>query len=74
MNHIAIRLLLLLISISCFASAQSDTTSKPVKEEKIKKGWTFGALPVVAYDADMGFSMDKRDGASGLYIGIGNIF
>ena len=36
-------------------SAQSDTTSKPVKKEKIKKGWTFGALPVVAYDADMGF-------------------
>jgi hypothetical protein len=35
--------------------AQADTTGKPVKKEKIKKGWTFGALPVVAYDADMGF-------------------
>lgn len=44
---------LVLISSSSFS--QSDTTSKPVKKEKIKKGWTFGALPVVAYDADMGF-------------------
>ncbi|MCK7525245.1 MAG: hypothetical protein MZV64_50385 [Ignavibacteriales bacterium] len=38
-----------------FLPAQSDTTGKPVKKEKIKKGWTFGALPIVAYDADMGF-------------------
>ena len=34
----------------------SDTlaTSKN-KEEKIKDGWTFGAVPVVAYDSDLGF-------------------
>jgi hypothetical protein len=43
------------IMLCGFASAQTDTISKPVKKEKIKKGWTFGALPVVAYDADMGF-------------------
>jgi hypothetical protein len=35
--------------------AQTDTTKVQKKKEKIKKGWTFGALPVVAYDADMGF-------------------
>ncbi len=45
----------ILLILSSLASAQSDTISKPPKKEKIKKGWTFGALPVVAYDADMGF-------------------
>jgi len=55
MNQLSIRLTALLILLSSLASAQSDTISKPVKKEKIKKGWTFGALPVVAYDADMGF-------------------
>ncbi len=35
------------------ADAQSDSTKLPVKE-KIKKGWTWAALPVLAYDADMG--------------------
>jgi hypothetical protein len=48
-------LLITLILISSLASAQNDTISKPEKKDKIKKGWTFGALPVVAYDADMGF-------------------
>jgi len=55
MNHLSIRLTILLLLMSFFAAAQSDTINKPVKKEKIKKGWTFGALPVVAYDADMGF-------------------
>lgn len=44
-----------LMLISSCSFAQTDSTSRPVKKEKIKKGWTFGALPVVAYDADMGF-------------------
>ncbi len=47
--------LVLLVLLSSFAAAQSDTISKTEKKDKIKKGWTFGALPVVAYDADMGF-------------------
>jgi outer membrane protein assembly factor BamA len=55
MNQLSIRLVTLFILLSFFAFAQSDTISKPPKKEKIKKGWTFGALPVVAYDADMGF-------------------
>lgn len=29
--------------------------TKPSKQEKIKKGWTLGALPVIAYDSDIGF-------------------
>jgi outer membrane protein assembly factor BamA len=55
MRHLAFRLSILFTLLSLFANAQSDTTSKPVKADRIKKGWTFGALPVVAYDADMGF-------------------
>jgi hypothetical protein len=37
------------------AFSQVDSTSSSPGKEKIKKGWTFGALPVVAYDADQGF-------------------
>ncbi|MCK9401182.1 MAG: hypothetical protein M0Q51_14470 [Bacteroidales bacterium] len=55
MKHFTFRLTILFILLSFFAAGQSDTISKPVKKEKIKKGWTFGALPVVAYDSDMGF-------------------
>ena len=32
---------------------QPDTVAAPTK--KIKTGWNFGALPSVAYDADLGF-------------------
>jgi outer membrane protein assembly factor BamA len=55
MNKIAVKLILVFITISSITAAQTDTISKPEKKDKIKKGWTFGALPVVAYDADMGF-------------------
>ena len=55
MNRLIFRLTIVLFLLSFLASAQTDTISKPPKKEKIKKGWTFGALPVIAYDADMGF-------------------
>ncbi|MGE5424943.1 MAG: Omp85 family outer membrane protein [Syntrophothermus sp.] len=32
-------------------SVRTDT----LKKEKIKKGWNFGALPIVGYDSDQGF-------------------
>jgi outer membrane protein assembly factor BamA len=36
--------------------AQSDSTkSAPKKADKIKKGWNFGGVPVLAYDTDIGF-------------------
>jgi outer membrane protein assembly factor BamA len=37
--------------------AQDDTTegTDEKKEEKVKSGWSFGALPVVAFDSDQGF-------------------
>ncbi len=36
--------------------AQSDSSGMP-PGEKIKTGWTWAALPVVAYDADMGLQL-----------------
>ncbi|NPD46987.1 MULTISPECIES: BamA/TamA family outer membrane protein [unclassified Lentimicrobium] len=49
------RRILLLLSIALLAwpvlAQQSDST----KTAKIKKGWSFGALPVVSYDSDLGF-------------------
>jgi outer membrane protein assembly factor BamA len=36
--------------------AQSDSTkAAPKKADKIKKGWNFGGVPVLAYDTDIGF-------------------
>lgn len=37
------------------AQDQSDTSKTTKKADKIKKGWNFGALPVIAYDTDIGF-------------------
>ncbi len=51
----------LLISILSFlwgtlVYAQTDST-KIAGREKVKRGWTWAALPVVAYDADMGLQL-----------------
>ncbi len=51
-------LTLILVAFLFPLSAQDNdsTTVKPDKKtEKIKTGWTFGGVPVVAYDADVGF-------------------
>jgi len=34
-------------------TSPGDSTIK--KQEKIKKGWSFGAVPAIAYDSDIGF-------------------
>lgn len=36
--------------VPSYAKAQSDTANT-----EVKKGWTFGALPAIAYDTDRGF-------------------
>ena len=33
----------------------SPKKSRSKDKEKIKKGWTFGALPAIAYESDIGF-------------------
>ncbi|MEI6455445.1 MAG: BamA/TamA family outer membrane protein [bacterium] len=52
------RPILILISLLLIGQAslkgQADSSNFPVKEKK-RKGWTWAALPVVAYDADQGF-------------------
>jgi outer membrane protein assembly factor BamA len=46
----------LVVSIlSLQAQNQADTTKAAKKADKIKKGWNFGGLPVIAYDSDIGF-------------------
>jgi outer membrane protein assembly factor BamA len=46
----------LIISIMALqAQSQPDTTQIKKKADKVKKGWNFGGLPVLAYDSDIGF-------------------
>ncbi len=47
-------LLFILLIISVFVFGQTDTT-KVEEKENVKTGLSFGALPVVAYDTDIGF-------------------
>jgi len=56
MKHkLLLMLTCVLIMASHLAYGQLDTTLH--HKEKRKKGWTFGALPVLAYDADQGFQI-----------------
>jgi outer membrane protein assembly factor BamA len=50
-------ILFLGLSFSPKPSAENlpDTLKDSPKKEKIKKGWNFGALPVLGYDSDLGF-------------------
>lgn len=50
----ALSIVLIFIVIHSITAAQ-DEENKQTKEEKIKTGWSFGALPVVAFDSDLGF-------------------
>ncbi len=51
MRKIALLALFLLPAV--FVWAQKDTAK--VEDEKIKTGWTFGVVPAIAYDSDIGF-------------------
>lgn len=55
---LSIRLFWLIMPLFLMQTAlpaqEPDTNQLPIRE-KGKKGWTFGALPVIAYDADQGF-------------------
>ncbi len=60
MRKIYFSLLVLATAMLCAfsSSAQNDTTyQKKEKEEKIKKGWNFGGLPVISYDSDLGLQL-----------------
>lgn len=54
MKIISVTTLLILIIIATQSVSQNDTTALNPKE-KIKKGWNFGILPAISFDADLGF-------------------
>lgn len=55
MRVISLSVIFLLLMVhGRIVMAQPDTTSD-ASGQKVKTGWTFGALPTIAYDADMGF-------------------
>lgn len=56
--YFKVSVLAMAILFSLSSIAQSDTTEqKKGKEEKIKKGWNIGGLPVVSYDSDLGLQL-----------------
>ncbi|OFX87431.1 MAG: hypothetical protein A2W99_07270 [Bacteroidetes bacterium GWF2_33_16] len=46
---------LIVLLFSANTNAQDSLSVKKDKTEKIKEGWTFGAVPVIAFDSDLGF-------------------
>lgn len=64
MRRIILIFLFISISAACYLHAQTNADSSKNKKETVKKGWTLGLLPVVAYDADLGLQ----------YGGIVNLF
>jgi outer membrane protein assembly factor BamA len=55
MKRTSILFVFLFLVISFSHTQEADTTKK--SKEKIKKGWSFGAVPAVAYDSDIGFKI-----------------
>lgn len=54
------KVLLLIIGLTTIvtlsqAQQEDKKEKKKTKTEKIKKGWNFGALPVISYNSDLGF-------------------
>lgn len=45
----------ILLALLCLVFADLRAQEEGKEKEKVKTGWTFGALPVVAYDSDIGF-------------------
>ena len=56
MNHryFIITILLLLSGVCVKSETLADSVKTDKKKDKIKTGWNFGGLPIVAYDSDMG--------------------
>ena len=48
------KLILLTITVLLLSNLLFSQDSIPVKKEKVKTGWNLGALPVVAFDSDIG--------------------
>ncbi len=46
---------IILLLFPVFYSHAQDSVNQKIRKPKIKKGWTFGALPTISYDTDVGF-------------------
>lgn len=55
MKKITLFFILLFLFISLSYSQVADSTKK--SKEKIKEGWSLGAVPAIAYDSDIGFKI-----------------
>ena len=55
MRHICIFALSILFVLPIFAAKKEKVQQVDSLGRKVKTGWTFGALPSVAFDADLGF-------------------
>jgi len=64
MSKLSLIILIVACVFSIHANAQDSLEVKKEKKEKIKEGWTFGAVPVIAYDSDLGF---KYGGLANFY-------
>lgn len=53
MNYLK-KITLLIVALTTIITL-SQAQEKETKEEKVKKGWNMGALPVVSYNSDLGF-------------------
>jgi outer membrane protein assembly factor BamA len=71
-NHLKSIILSFLLMFVYFSYAQIDTLRGMDEKKKIKTGWTFGALPSIAYDADLGFQFGAL--ANVYYYGDGSTY
>lgn len=53
MKNLLLSLMVILTAMPAFSSFPADSTK--VKKEKVKSGWSFGAVPAIAFDSDIGF-------------------
>jgi outer membrane protein assembly factor BamA len=64
--------LILFFSAQLLYAQSNDSIISTAKKDKIKTGWNFGVLPVLAFDTDLGF---KYGGLTNLYYyGDGSIY
>ncbi|MFZ4412615.1 MAG: Omp85 family outer membrane protein [Bacteroidales bacterium] len=54
-KNIYILLFILFIPLIAFEQIAKDTAAVSTKKEKQIKGWSFGAIPAIAFDSDIGF-------------------
>ena len=55
MNNIRKVLLVIISLIVIITLSHAQQEENKTKPEKIKKGWNFGALPVISFNSDLGF-------------------